>query len=249
MTRITLFCILLIAVIASAESPQIALREDFDTLERWNERTFPNIDAHTGYTITEKDDTTFLTARSDASASALIYHETFNPYDYPILRWRWRVENIYPDADPDTKDGDDYALRIYVFFEYDPEKAPLLMRIQYGLAKRFYGEYPPWASVNYIWANQPPSRLFYDNPYTDRSKMFPLRGGEEHLGQWRQESVNVLDDYRRAFDEDPPRRASLAIMNDADNTGLAAVSHLDFIEVSAEPDRDNDNDQKKGSSP
>lgn len=240
---------LIAATAVSSERPPIALREEFKTLDRWEIRTFPKIPKQTDYRITEENDDSYLTARSDASASALVYRETFNPYEYPILRWRWKVENIYPDADPNTKGGDDYALRIYVFFEYDPNKAPLRTRIQYGLAKRFYGAYPPWASINYIWSNQPPSRPFFENPYTDRSQMFPLRGGTQDLDQWVEETVNVLDDYRKAFNEEPPERASLAIMNDADGTGLVAVSHLDFIEVSAEPKKGNENEHKKGSTP
>jgi hypothetical protein len=43
--------------------------------------------------------------------------------------------------------------------------------------------------------------------------------------------VNVLDDYRRAFDEDPPAVARLAVMSDSDNTGEQAISYIDYIEV------------------
>jgi len=50
-----------------------------------------------------------------------------------------------------------------------------------------------------------------------------------------EEEVNVLADYRRVFGKAPPDRASLAIMNDSDNTCEAAVSHMAFIEVRSSP--------------
>lgn len=45
------------------------------------------------------------------------------------------------------------------------------------------------------------------------------------------ESVNILDDYRKAFGKDHPATAALAVMSDTDNTGTSAVAYLDFIEV------------------
>jgi Ca2+-binding EF-hand superfamily protein len=51
------------------------------------------------------------------------------------------------------------------------------------------------------------------------------------VGTWQAEEVNILSDYKKAFGTSPPELASLAIMNDSDNTGQASVSYLDFIEV------------------
>ena len=46
-----------------------------------------------------------------------------------------------------------------------------------------------------------------------------------------EESVNVLEDYRKAFGKDPPAMAGLAVMSDTDNTGESAEAYLDFIEA------------------
>ncbi len=222
---------LIVAAVLAQEVP-IALREDFNNLDNWKPLTFPKIERHSEYVITlENDGKRILTTRSKASASGIIYKGSFSPYHHPILRWRWKVDNVYSKADPHTKQGDDYPLRVYVIFEYDPAKAGLAQRAMYGLAKKLYGEYPPLASLNYVWASQNITEPFFDSPYTDRAKMIPLRSGTEKLGQWVEEEVNILADYRRVFGEDPPESASLAIMNDSDNTGEAAVSHMDFIEV------------------
>jgi hypothetical protein len=219
-----------VAVVSAQES--LVLREDFNNLDNWKPLTFPKIERHSEYAITlDNAGNRILTARSKASASGIMYKGSFSPYNHPILRWRWKVDNVYSKADPRTKQGDDYPMRIYVIFEYNPAKAGPAQRVIYGLAKKLYGEYPPLASLSYVWASQYIAEPFFDNPYTDRAMMIPLRSGTELLGRWVDETVNVLVDYRRVFGEDPPESASLAIMNDSDNTGEAAVSHLDFIEV------------------
>jgi hypothetical protein len=138
---------------------------------------------------------------------------------------------VYAAGNYREKSGDDYPLRVYVFFEYDPQTAPLGMKITYGLAKTIYGRYPPHSSVNYIWANRAEETEPVKSPYTDRSIMIPLQSGPENAGRWMEQTVNVLNDYRQAFGEDPPKKAFLAIMNDSDNTGGSAVSHIRFIEV------------------
>ena len=45
------------------------------------------------------------------------------------------------------------------------------------------------------------------------------------------ESVNILEDYRKAFGVDPPATAGLAVMSDTDNAGGSAAAYIDFIEV------------------
>lgn len=61
--------------------------------------------------------------------------------------------------------------------------------------------------------------------------MIVLRAGTAQLGTWLEEKVNIVDDYRKAFGTDPPAIASLAIMNDSDNTGEASTSSMDYIVV------------------
>jgi hypothetical protein len=46
-----------------------------------------------------------------------------------------------------------------------------------------------------------------------------------------EEEANILEDYTKAFGAAPPAIASIAIMNDSDNTGESSVSYVDYIEV------------------
>jgi hypothetical protein len=173
----------------------------------------------------------YLKAESNASASAVLYKKEFNIYRYSRMRWRWKVENVYRKGDAKTKSGDDYSLRIYIIFKYDPEKAGFLERLKYNAGKLIYGEYPPHSSLNYIWANREHGETIITNTYTEKSKMVLLQKGDANVGKWLIHDVNVLEDYEDAFGEKPPPIASIAIMNDSDNTGEKSISYLDYIEV------------------
>ena len=173
----------------------------------------------------------YLKAESNASASAVLYKKEFNIYRYSRMRWRWKVENVYRNGDAKTKSGDDYSLRIYIVFKYDPEKTGFLERLKYNAAKLIYGEYPPHSSLNYIWANREHGETIITNAYTEKSKMVLLQKGDANVGKWLIHDVNVLEDYEDAFGEKPPPIASIAIMNDSDNTGEKSISYLDYIEV------------------
>ena len=209
----------------------IFFRDDFNTLDNWKPLTFPKIKVHTKYTIEKEGDNSYLKAVSDASASGIVFQREFDVYTFPKVRWSWKVSNVFAKGDAEKKSGDDYPLRIYVIFKYDPEKASFLQRIKYGLVKQIYGEYPPRSSLNYIWANKHHKEQIITNTYASEAKMILLEEGAGNAGKWIEEKVNIIDDYRKAFGEDPPVVASLAIMSDSDNTGEKAVSYVDYIEV------------------
>ena len=211
------------------------LREDFSNLQQWKPLEFPKINAHSNYEIVMgKDGETLLKASSKASASGLIWKKRFNIYKFPRIKWRWKINSVYTKGNALEKSGDDYPLRIYVIFNYDPQKADFWMRARYSTAKLLYGQYPPHSSLNYIWANRPHKQKILNSAYTDSAKLIVLQAGAAKAGSWVNEEVNALEDYREAFGGDPPEEASLAVMNDSDNTGESSVSFLEFIEVIAE---------------
>ncbi|HPC87033.1 MAG TPA: DUF3047 domain-containing protein [Smithellaceae bacterium] len=218
----------------AAQMTDQGFREDFNTLENWKPQTFPKIPRHSTYTIQNEDGKKVLVARADRSASGIIYNRSFNIYKTPVVKWKWKVSNIYRAGDEKKKSGDDYPLRVYVVFKYDPDKAGAWERAQYKALKLFYGEYPPHSSLNYIWANKKYPDRILPNPYTAKTQMILLQKGPERVGEWIEEKVNALEDYRKAFGVDPPAEASLAIMSDADNTGEKAAGFIDYIEVSAQ---------------
>lgn len=228
---LVLFLFILFSVGYGGEG-KILFQEHFTGLENWRPVFFPKIKQHSNYQIETQGGISCLKAESRSSASALVYKKTFPVYEYPNIRWQWRVMNIYRKGDVRTKSGDDYPLRVYILFQYDPAKAGVMDRVKYGIAKRLYGEYPPHSALNYIWANKPEEKgLIVTNPYSSETKMIALQGGGRNAGTWQEERVHVLEDYRRAFGSDPPAVGTIGIMNDSDNTKESSVSYIRFFEV------------------
>ena len=172
-------------------------------------------------------------ATSDASASALIRHLDVDPRALPILRWEWKVDNLIRNADVTRREGDDYPARIYVSFKYDPSRVSLFDRAKYAAIHLFYGEYPPHAGLNYIWDGKAARGTVVPNPHTSRVAMIVVESGGDTLHEWRTYERNIVEDYRRAFGEEPPPISGVAIMTDSDNTREAASASYGDITLSA----------------
>ena len=190
----------------------------------WKPLTFKNIEKHTVYTLVKDGDTVVLKSESQASASGLIREIKVDPKEYPIVQWRWKINNILKKGDVHRKEGDDYPARLYITFEYDPEKLSFLDRAKYGLVKALYGQEPPLAALNYIWESQAARGTMVPNPFTDRAIMIVVESGGQNLNQWMTEERNVYEDYKKAFGEEPALISGVAIMTDTDNTGESAVA-------------------------
>lgn len=196
----------------------------------WEPLTFKKIERHTRYEYSARERA--VHAVSSASASGLIYRLDEGRERWKVLRWRWRVPHALKKGDERSKAGDDYAARLYVTFRYDPAKAGRGTRIKYALVKKLYGEYPPHAGINYIWANRLPKGESTPNPYTDRVMMVAVRSGDDEAGKWIAEERDILEEYRRLFKEEPPPLAGIAIMTDTDNTASQAEAWYADIELS-----------------
>ncbi|HOG10644.1 MAG TPA: DUF3047 domain-containing protein [Smithellaceae bacterium] len=218
------------AITALAES-NVLFRINFDSLTDWEPLTFPKIKTHSKYLLVSEGNKSILKAESRASASAIVYRRTFNIYENPRLHWRWKVTQLSDRGNPKKKAGDDYPIRVYVMFQYDPDRASLGESLIYKATKAIYGKYPPHSTLNYVWTGANISERFIASPYTGKAYMVVLERGNEKVGQWVEESVNVLEDYRKAFGKEPPAMAGIAVMSDSDNTGTNAEAYLEFIEV------------------
>jgi hypothetical protein len=195
----------------------------------WNPWTFKNIKRHTTYMLAQDDHTIVVKAVAEASASGLIREIKIDPKEYPNIEWHWKVSNILKKGDVYKKEGDDYPARIYIAFEYDPSKLRFFERAKYQAYRLLYGQFPPTAALNYIWASKAPIGTMVPNPYTDRVMMFVVESGKEKLNQWVSEKKNVYEDYKKAFHQEPPMISGVAIMTDTDNTGESAIAYYGDI--------------------
>ncbi len=199
----------------------------------WSPLTFKKIAQHTHYEVVKDGSTSVVKAVSDASASGLTKAVTISPREFPIVRWRWKVENLLERGDVRRKEGDDYPARLYITFAYEPDKVGVGKKLRYKAGQALFGEIPI-AALNYIWDGKSPMGTMVDNAYTGFAKMIVVQSGPRHVGSWVEEERNVYEDYKQAFGEEPPAINGVAIMTDTDNTQERAVAYYgDIVFVSA----------------
>jgi len=194
----------------------------------WKPLSFKNIPRSTTYEVVKDGDKTVVKADSNVSASGLIKEVRINPRDYPIIRWRWKVNNLVQKSDTTRKDGDDYPARVYVTFEYDQDKVSVGKKLKYKAGRVLFGDIPIGA-INYVWETKAPIGVILDNAYTDFVKMIVVQSGPNRVGLWIDETRNIYDDYKMAFGEEPPMINGVAIMSDTDNTKERAVAYYGDI--------------------
>jgi hypothetical protein len=195
----------------------------------WKPLTFKKIERHTAYTLIKDGDAVVVKAVADSSASGLVREIKINPKEYPIVQWRWKVNNILKKGDVRHKEGDDYPARIYITFEYDASKLGFFEKAKYEAIRLLYGQYPPLGAINYIWESKVPKDTMVPNPFTDRVMMIVVESGEPRLNQWVSEERNLYEDYKKAFGKEPSLISGVVIMTDTDNTGESATAYYGDI--------------------
>ena len=190
----------------------------------WQPLTFQRIKRHTDYSLVEEGDGVVVKAVSHQAASGLTRVLSINPKEYPLIQWRWKVNNVLQKGDVTQKDGDDYPARIYIAFAFDPGRASFLQRLEHRAAQLVRGKDVPYRAISYIWGSNSAAGTMVANAYTDRVMMFVVQAGREKLQQWVVQERNVYEDYKKAFGEEPTMISGVAIMTDTDNTQKSAVA-------------------------
>jgi len=209
----------------------VVFHEDFADLDHWRAWGFDKVERATRYEVHKTDGNSLLRMEADRSASGLILTRNFPANEGVQLRWRWKADLLPAANDPLLRQGDDYAVRVYVIFEQDAANAGWLER--WVLRKspfRSEGVLPE-RSLAYALTGIAGLPEFYPNPYTDRVAVLPVRMDAGTEGEWQEIKVNPVADYRRAFGTQPPAYFRLAVMSDADDSQSRALAWLDFIEV------------------
>lgn len=194
----------------------------------WKPLTFPKIPKQTRYEVVKDGGRLVVKAVSEASASGLTKQVKINPKEFSIVRWQWKVENLLQTSDVMRKDGDDYPARLYITFEYDPDKVTVGKKLKYKAGRVLFGDIPI-AAINYVWERKAPVGAVIDNAYTDFVKMVVVESGPQKVGIWMDEERNIYEDYTKAFGEEPSMINGVAIMSDTDNTKERATAYYGDI--------------------
>ena len=202
-----------------------------DFPETWEPMTFSGIDRHTRYTLIRDDGRTVIKAESRNAASGLIRFLRVDPAEFPVIQWQWKIDQVMEKGDAGTRQGDDYAARIYVAFAFDPDQASWWERARHKSAAMLSGKEVPGSALTYIWANKVPKNSILTNPYLSESMMVVVQSGNTHAGRWITEERSLAEDYRQAFGRNPPEIIGIGIMTDTDDTGETTAGYYGDIQL------------------
>jgi hypothetical protein len=195
----------------------------------WRELSNPN-KAENAYTVTPEG---AIEVVSNNSVSTLYKPVDASIQERPILTWRWRVEEPAPATDLSAKGEDDCSLAVYVGFPYEAGEASFLERLKRPLVESWAGENAPGRVLRYVFCGSHERGEVVESPYLGSAGfMQVLRPADSPTDEWFTEQVDLAADYRRAFGEEPPNPAQIAIQADTDNTqstSRALVADLAFV--------------------
>lgn len=187
----------------------------------------------TQYEMVKDGNERVIKAHAVASASGIQQPVSVDLKEYPWAQWSWKVPKLIEGADNSTPGTGDAPARVVFTFEGGRDKLPAHEQLNYDLARAITGNQMPYATLMYIWEPNRPIGDVITHYNTTRVKMIVAGNSERDLSRWYRERVNVLEDYRRAFGEDPPRVNTVGVMSDSDNTGADVVAYFGDISFAA----------------
>jgi hypothetical protein len=181
-----------------------------------------------------EDGTPIIIATSDNAISSVTTPLTADPTIFQYLKWEWKIESVLESGDMTRRDGDDFAARVYVTFDYDSSNLGFRDRVKYTAYRAFTSFDIPLRSLNYIWANKAEIGATGANPFSDWVQYVVVQSGNDLAGEWHTEKRNILEDYRMVYGEEPPPISGITIMTDSDNTGESTRAYFGKITLSKE---------------
>jgi hypothetical protein len=193
-----------------------------EPLSVWSKKSFSG---NTNYSLITLDNKATLKAVSYSSASGLAKELKVDLKQMPYINWSWRIENRLSGLQETSKDGDDYAARIYVVKD---------------------GGWRIWRTqaLNYVWSSNQEANSEWGNAYAfDNAKMIAVRGKNSNIGTWYTEKRNVYQDMIAQFGDQGSARKNekayryidvVALMTDTDNSQLNATAYYRDIYFSAD---------------
>jgi Protein of unknown function (DUF3047) len=174
----------------------------------------------TKYRATEVDGVVALEAEGVEGGSGMTRTIRIDPQAQPVLEWRWRVPLPEAGRPPLTVTSRASPMaRLSLAFHGDPDKLDFEDRVKLRMAKALTINGLPYASLLYVWmVNQPVDTVLH-SPHTDRVRMIVAESGVERAGQWITLRRNVVEDFRRAFGEEPGDIVAVGLMTDPGDDG------------------------------
>lgn len=184
----------------------------------------------TEYRLVGSASGTVLEGFADRAATGLYRKIRVSPQRQPLLEWEWRIDERVLGAGKRLDALDDSPARIVVSFHGDPDKLDFDQRVKLRLAKAVAGEALPYAMLIYTWSKDLPVNTVLPHPQIERIRMIVVESGADRVGQWVPFRRHVVEDFRRAYGEEPGDIVAVGVLTDSDNT--QQVSRAQYGDIS-----------------
>lgn len=152
-----------------------------------------------------------------------------DPRRHPMLEWSWRVPRPQAGLQAAAAKKPSPRARLMLAFHGDAAKLDIEQRIHLRMAKAITGTALPYASLVYVWQDGAQPESVSHSPYSERVRLIALPSGDAHLDRWQAFRRNVLEDYRRAFGEDPGEIVGVGIYTDVNSSGQPGLAYYGDI--------------------
>ena len=183
-------------------------------LNKLEVRKVRGADNKTLYSVGSDENSNFLKAVADNSASGLGKKVNINLNKTPIINITWKVEKDLAGIKENTKKAHDYAARVFVI-----KKTGATI-----LSNR---------PINYVFSSNNEVGFNSPSPYTKKSIDYVLSTTKDSLNEWITVKSNVKEDFKKFHNLDVDQLDGLAIMADTDNSKLKSVSYFQNIYFSS----------------
>lgn len=153
------------------------------------------------YSVQEMDGLRFLRALARGLGIQAAKQYEWDPKAYPMLAWSWRPIEFPAGSDERQSKTNDSAVSVYAVFPHTP-----------------------WSvkTLKYVWSAVVPAGTRLSSS-AGLTQALVIRNGTDRKGGWTEERVNILEDYKKFFDEaETPKASGIAVLTDSDDTKSTA---------------------------
>jgi hypothetical protein len=155
------------------------------------------------YKVAEESGLRFLHAAAKGLGVQAAKEYEWDLGAYPMLVWSWRPVEFPKGGDERDSKANDSALAVYMLVPYSRVRGP--------------------RAVKYIWSEKVPVGTRLDSNMGLTQVRVLHSGAPDRKGEWVEERVNVLEDYKKYFDvKEAPKPAGIAVLTDSDDTNSSA---------------------------
>jgi hypothetical protein len=155
------------------------------------------------YRVAEESGIKFLHAAAKGLGVQAAKEYEWDLGAYPMLVWSWRPLEFPKGSDERDSKKNDSALAVYMLVPYSRVRGP--------------------KAVKYIWSEKVPAGTKLESNMGLTQVRVLRSGAPEKKGEWVEERVNVLEDYKKYFDvKETPKPAGIAVLTDSDDTNSSA---------------------------